>query len=67
LLGSEDIEALADTANSFDVIREMRMVPIFKTTVLLAVAQAGAPFVPLLVLATPLNEIMGTLLKFLLM
>jgi hypothetical protein len=66
LLGNEDIEALADTANSFNVVQEMRIVPIFKTTFIMAVAQAGTPFVPLLILATPVNPIVSTLLKFML-
>jgi len=67
LLGSEDVVALADTANSFNVVQEMRIVPIFKTTMIIAVTHAAAPFLPLLFLATPVNEIVGTLLKFMLM
>ena len=47
LVGSGDIQSLADLANSFDVVKTMRLVPITKDAVLRMVAATLVPVVPL--------------------
>ena len=42
LIGSADIQSLADLGNSYQIVREMRTVPFTKDTVLLTMA-GGAP------------------------
>jgi hypothetical protein len=57
LLGSADLQSLADLANAFDVIRQMRVVPIRgRQTLILAVA-AALPALPLVLLVIPLDEL----------
>jgi hypothetical protein len=48
LIGSADIQSLADLANSFDVIKTMRIVPITRDAVLPLVVAVLAPIVPLM-------------------
>jgi hypothetical protein len=65
LLGSGDIQSLADLGSSFAVIQEMRVVPV--TT--LGMAQLGAatvaPIVPLVLTLMPLDELLRKLLGIL--
>lgn len=57
LLGSPDIQSLADLASSFDIVQHMRVVPIaFNQLVLLAVA-ALAPALPLILFVIPLEDL----------
>jgi hypothetical protein len=63
LLGTSDIQSLADMGNSFTFVREMRIVPFdLEDVVWLAVAIA-APFLPLTLLAFSTQEIILRLLK----
>jgi hypothetical protein len=62
LLGSADVQSLADMANSFEVIRRMRIVPISLIQVLLLVAAAALPALPLALFVIPLNELLLKLL-----
>jgi hypothetical protein len=65
LLGSADIQSLADLANSYDVVKEMRIVPFgFDDLSRLAVATA-APLVPLGLLVVSPEELLMTLVKIL--
>lgn len=57
LLGSADIQSLADMAGAFDVIREMRIVPIAQHQILLIVGAALAPALPLVFFLIPLDEL----------
>lgn len=57
LLGSADIQSLADMAGAFDVIREMRIVPIAQHQVLLIAGAALAPALPLVFFLIPLDEL----------
>jgi hypothetical protein len=41
LVGTADIQSLADLSNSFEVVREMRLVPFGKATVLRLALQPG--------------------------
>ena len=65
ILGTSDIQSLADLTNSFDVVGEVRMVPITQALLLrLALPLALAlPFAPLLLTMFPLDEIIERLIK----
>lgn len=63
LLGSGDIQSLADLGNSFGFVREMRPVPFsWQDVVVLAVATA-APVLPLLLTIMPLEELISRIFK----
>jgi hypothetical protein len=63
LIGSGDIQSLADLANSYAVAQEMRLVPITRTALVLFVAAALVPMVPLLFTIMPAEKVVSTLLK----
>jgi hypothetical protein len=65
LLGSADVQSLADMANSFDVIRRMRIFAINRKTILNLFASAAIPFVPLLLIVFPFDELMKRAWKLL--
>jgi hypothetical protein len=57
LLGTADLQSLADLGNSFEIIRNMQPVPfgLYQTVVLLA--STVVPMLPLLLTAFPLDEL----------
>lgn len=57
LLGSADVQSLADLANSFDVVRSMRMVPIALSQITLLLAIAALPVAPLVLFVVPLDQL----------
>jgi hypothetical protein len=61
LVGSADIQSLADLGNSYEVVRTMRLAPITRDAILRLGAVTLAPIVPLLLTMMPMEE----LLKFL--
>jgi hypothetical protein len=63
LLGTADIQSLADLGNSFAVVREMRMVPFVLDDVVKLVASTAAPIVPLLLTVMPLEELVQRIIK----
>jgi hypothetical protein len=63
MLGSPDPSSLIDYISSFDVIREMQVIPISKELVIQVAAQAAAPLALLWLFATPFEEIVRGLLK----
>ena len=63
LLASGDIQSLADLSNSFQVIREMRLVPFSKDTVLQLAIVTLAPVAPLLLTMISFEELMKRLLS----
>ena len=63
LVGSADIQSLADLANSFDVIRTMRYVPFSKETVFQLGVVTLVPLVPLLLTMFSLEELLKRLLS----
>jgi hypothetical protein len=65
LVGSADIQSLADLGNSFEVVRTMRLAPITKEAILLLVATTLAPVVPLALTMMPLEELLKRLLGIL--
>ena len=63
LIGSADIQSLADLGNSFEMVKAMRWVPFTSQTVLQLAATTLAPVVPLLLTMISLEELLERLLK----
>ena len=63
LLGSADIQSLADLGNSYAVVKEMRLVPFTMRTVLQLAVITLLPVAPLLLTMIPLEELLERLLK----
>lgn len=61
LLGSGDIQSLADLGNSFEVVRSMHVVPVTKDAMLQLAMATAAPFVPLILTLMPLEELLKKL------
>jgi hypothetical protein len=61
LVGSADIQSLADLANSFEVVRTMQIAPITRDAFLRLVAATLVPVVPLLLTMMPLEELLKRL------
>jgi hypothetical protein len=65
LVGSADIQSLADLANSFEVVRTMQIAPITRDAFLRLVAATVAPVVPLALTMMPFEELLKRLLGIL--
>jgi hypothetical protein len=65
LVGSADIQSLADLANSFEVVQTMRIAPITRDALLRLVAATLAPVVPLALTMMPFEELLKKLLGIL--
>ena len=65
LLGSSDIQSLADLNNSFAIVRDMRPVPVNKNTLIALALAAILPLVPVILLVTPADELVRAILKML--
>jgi hypothetical protein len=65
LLGSSDIQSLADMGNSFAIVRGMRVAPIDKLTLIGLARAAVLPMAPVLILGTPADELIRTVLRLL--
>ena len=63
LVGSADIQSLADLSNSFEVLREMRWVPFTMTAVLHLALTTLLPVLPLTLTMIPLEELLDRLLE----
>lgn len=61
LIGSGDIQSLADLGNSLEVIRGMRLAPVTKDTFLRLGAAVLAPLAPLALTMMPLEELLKKL------
>ena len=57
ILGSPDIQSLADLGNSFGLIRNMSPLPITMSQVIMLVVAAALPFAPLILLVIPLDQL----------
>jgi hypothetical protein len=58
LVGSGDIQSLADLAGSFDIIRSMRPTPFALGQIIYLVVMAAAPIAPLVLTMIPLEELL---------
>ena len=63
LIGSADIQSLADLGNSFEVVKGMRLVPFTMRTVLQLAVTTLLPVAPLLLTMIPLEELLERMLK----
>ena len=66
LLGSGDIQSLADLANSFAIIKEMKLVPFAKDTVMRFLIVIALPLSPLLFTMFSVEEVIKRLVNVLL-
>jgi len=66
LLGSGDIQSLADLANSYQIVRGMRVVPFGRDDVIRLVVTTAVPLLPLALTVFPLQELVTRLIKLLL-
>jgi hypothetical protein len=64
LLGSADIQSLADLGNSFAVVREMRIVPFATSDVVRLLVATIVPMTPLLLTIMPLDQLVTEAIKF---
>jgi hypothetical protein len=62
LVGSGDIQSLADLSNSFEVVRTMRIAPVTKEAVLRLAVATLVPLVPLALTMMPLEELLKKLI-----
>jgi hypothetical protein len=65
LIGTADIQSLADLSNSFEIVRTMRFAPFTKTTILQLAAATVAPIAPLFFTMMPVEELLKKLLGIL--
>jgi hypothetical protein len=63
LVGSADVQSLADLGNSFELVRGMRLVPFTRDTVLQLAVTALLPVAPLLLTLVSLEELLKRLLQ----
>jgi len=65
LLGTGDIQSLADLGNSYKFVEEMKPLPIQLPTLLHLIVAGLLPFTPLLLAVMPLKQLLGLVLKVL--
>jgi hypothetical protein len=65
LLGSGDIQSLADLGNSFEVVRTMRLAPVTNQAIFQLVVATLAPLVPLALTMMSLEELLKQLVGIL--
>jgi len=63
LVGTGDIQSLADLANSFAVAEQMRLAPISRPALFQFVAAILLPIAPLLLTIMPAEKLIGTFVK----
>ena len=65
LLGTADIQSLADLGNSFGFVRSMNVLPVGRKDVVRLAAQALLPMAPLVFLAMPVGQVLDYVAKML--
>jgi hypothetical protein len=65
LLGTADLQSLADLANSMGIVRSMRWVPLSPRLLADLAMAALAPLLPLLLLKYPVDQLVGRLFQML--
>lgn len=66
LIGSADIQSLADLANSFEVVRSMRLILVTRDAILQLGVALFLPMLPLLLTMMPLKELLTRLARIVL-
>jgi hypothetical protein len=67
LLGSADVQSLADLSNSFEVISRMRFLPMSLSQLLVIVVLTALPMAPLVLFVVPFHELIMRGLRTLLL
>ena len=65
LLGSADVQSLADLAGSFDIVKKMKVVPIDRDTLLSLLLPAAAPLLLVVTLSTPVDALLKMVIQLL--
>ena len=65
LLGTNDIQSLADLGNSYNLVEGMKVLPIDPRTLIHLTLAGVLPMVPLLLIVMPLQQLLRLLMKFL--
>lgn len=65
LMGSGDIQSLADLNNSLEVVKTMKIAPVTKDSIILLAVATLAPVLPLFLTIMPLEELLKKLLGIL--
>lgn len=65
LLGSADIQSLADLGNSFEFVRNMRAFPIDRNSIIPIVVATALPMLPLVLTVYPFDELILKIVGFL--
>ena len=65
LVGSADIQSLADLGNSFEIVQTMRFAPVTRDAILRLAAATLLPLAPLLLTIMPLEALLGKLVGIL--
>jgi hypothetical protein len=63
LIGSADVQSLADMGNSFQVVREMNLVPFGRNTLIQLGVITLAPVAPLVLTMIPLGQLLDHFLQ----
>jgi hypothetical protein len=63
LLGSADIQSLADMGASYDLVRQMSIAPITKGLAVQLAVFAALPLIPLVIYATPTGAVVNAIMK----
>jgi len=63
MVGTQDPSSLIDYISSYDVIQQMRVIPVSKRTVLYIAAYAAVPFAVVWWLGTPVDELIAEIFK----
>jgi hypothetical protein len=63
ILGNPDASSLADLGTSFGVVRDMSYIPIDKPTLIGLTVAALLPMIPVIVFATPVNDLIRLVVK----
>jgi hypothetical protein len=61
LVGSADVQSLADLGNSYEIVRSMRVVPVTRDAILQLTVATLAPIAPLLLTIMPLEDLLKKL------
>ncbi len=64
LLGTADLQSLADLGNSYSFVRQMRIVPFGLDDIVRLVAITAAPLLPLTLTIWSLEQLLTRLIKF---
>jgi len=63
LLGTADIQSLADLGNSYEVVKEIKLIPVSRSTLLYLVVMTLLPIAPLLLTMISVDELLDRLVK----